>query len=605
MRTLRNCPQVTNAIAAYAGLLWIFVALATGDAISSSNEEREQEAQLIHNLLEAYASNHQFSGTALVAQGDEIVYHGSWGYANHAYGVLNTNDTRYRIASITKAFTATAVMLLVEDERIQLDDTIGMYLPDLRDDIGERVTIEQLLTHSSGLHWLSPVETSDGDFGGGYPTTRSLIAWISENVGFIEEPGTVGTYSNAGYVLLAGLIESVTGQTLEDVIQERICTPAGLKSTTFESALGIDDGLATGYRCRAGKYFYGGYVDMRLARGNGGLIATAEDIYRFARAFQSGRLVDDETAKRMLTPVSNRWGFAWTIRNEPDGYPPGTGRLVVHRGSNGFGFKSQLVLSLDADWTIVLLTNLDQCPRWEIAQRVSAVLHGEEPALPEPSPLPTLVSELDRGLSPSAVGALPGWERELTQLSLFRIRSGDDHGAMRVLDWLTQAYPDSVNAKIARAYAHATFGRRDQAITICQPILRREPYHEEVINVYQTLGETFVQPLPESLVMRALINTGSAAALEIEDRLSADRLLLLGYRLHSFGMGHEAIETFTYWVAIEPESWQAHAHRGALLFAHGQLENAEAAYLRSLEINPENDDARAKLDDIRASSFDD
>src|SRR5919106_6486681 len=172
----------------------------------------QDHAAKIQELLALAHKYRQFNGTALVAENGKVVYKGAFGPANIEWNIPNTPDTKFRLGSITKQFTAVLTLQLVEQGKIKLDGKISDYLPDYRKDIGEKVTVHHLLTHTSGI----PSYTGQPGFFANvsrnpYKVSDFVKQYTSGNLEF--EPGTKYAYNNSGYFLLGAIIERITGKT--------------------------------------------------------------------------------------------------------------------------------------------------------------------------------------------------------------------------------------------------------------------------------------------------------------------------------------------------------------------------------------------------------
>ena len=179
----------------------------------------EDNADKIDNLLQMYVDYGQFNGSILVAEEGKIIYKKSFGYADMEWQTLNTTDTKFRLASVSKQFTATLIMQLVEQGKIKLDGKLSTYLPYYRKDTGDQVTIHQLLTHTSGI----PSYTNK--YGGQLnrltlEPDSLVIKYCSDDLEF--EPGTQNRYNNSGYAILGAIIEHITGKTYEQVLYKNI-----------------------------------------------------------------------------------------------------------------------------------------------------------------------------------------------------------------------------------------------------------------------------------------------------------------------------------------------------------------------------------------------
>jgi CubicO group peptidase (beta-lactamase class C family) len=286
----------------------------------------------------------------------------AWGTANIETGQLVRPDSLFRIASISKPFTATLTMQLVEEGRLSLDEPAATYLPDLRlqDEPAQRkVTIRHLLSHTSGFRG-----DSDWDFGmGDDALARSLPSF--QTLRQHTAPGTMSEYNNNAYNLLGLIAERLLGKPYETLLQERVLSPLGLGQTTFflhdvivqPHAIGYWSGGPDGLGNRAASQY-----DSRNGNPCGGLWSTADDLLTFAN-FQMSR---QEPSKPILSPTSIQamrepqveacswpfdwWGLCWELR-EIDGVRP-----CGHGGSFA-GFQSQLTFVPERGFAIVLLTN--------------------------------------------------------------------------------------------------------------------------------------------------------------------------------------------------------------------------------------------------------
>src|SRR5262245_11012821 len=218
------------------------VALAQNGAVKPANDHVAK----IQEVLTLAHKYRVFNGTALVAENGKIIYKGAFGKANMEWDIPNAPDTRFRLGSITKQFTSMLTLQLVEQGKIKLDGKISDYLPDYRKDIGEKVTIHHLLTHTSGI----PSYTSQPKFfedvsRNPYKVVDFVQKYTSGNLEF--EPGSKFSYNNSGYFLLGAIIEKVTGKSYEQVLKENIFDPAGMKNTGYDHHDTLIPKRASGY----------------------------------------------------------------------------------------------------------------------------------------------------------------------------------------------------------------------------------------------------------------------------------------------------------------------------------------------------------------------
>ena len=179
--------------------------------ITATNAFAQEKAQKIDALLKQFHDYGQFNGSVLVADGGKVIYKKGFGMANMEWNIPNQPDTKFRIASVTKQFTAVLVLQLVEEGKIKLDGKITDYLTDYRKDTGEKVTIHQLLNHTSGIPDYKNVSSNP------YSAADFVKKHVSGDLEF--EPGSKYRYNNGGYSILGAIIEKVTGKTYETVLQ--------------------------------------------------------------------------------------------------------------------------------------------------------------------------------------------------------------------------------------------------------------------------------------------------------------------------------------------------------------------------------------------------
>src|SRR5262245_9087803 len=207
-------------------------------------------------LLARYQELGLFNGAVLVADGGKVVIKKGYGLANMEWGIANAPDTKFRLGSITKQFTATLVMQLVEQGRIDLSAPVRRYLPDYPAATGDKVTIHHLLNHTSGI--VGYTETPG--FGATARNPYAPAKFADEKFAKLEllfEPGAKFSYSNSGYFLLGVILERVTGQPYEKLLRDRIFTPVGMNDSGYDSTQPLLPKRAAGYDQR----FDGSFVN--------------------------------------------------------------------------------------------------------------------------------------------------------------------------------------------------------------------------------------------------------------------------------------------------------------------------------------------------------
>ncbi len=330
----------------------------------------------------------QFWGVAAARIGDERVALGYGLRAPDARDPIDADDL-FDVGSVTKLVTALAVVSLVEDGVLGLSDTVREHVPGVPDDAAP-VTIEQLLSHSAGLDDGAALQRLD------FPDRDEAVR-LALAAPRLFEPGASWRYSNAGFVVLAAVIEHATGDSYESVARERVLRPAGMLGSGFLDGLDasgepLDSGRFTARRIEParGQRTERGLLDDGYGwglRGAGGLLSSANDLLRFGEAFLGGRIVDRPGMDDMLTRRAAGSGIGWFLGQASQG-----SRVISHGGSTR-GFQADFRLYPDDDAAVVVLTNT-RAPAWTLAQSVErAVFGGGVPR----AGLELWVGELDLG----------------------------------------------------------------------------------------------------------------------------------------------------------------------------------------------------------------
>jgi D-alanyl-D-alanine carboxypeptidase len=302
-----------------------------------------------------------------VARGERLVLNKGYGKADLEHNVPATDASIFRIASVTKQFTAAAVLRLVERGKLALDDEITKYVDFLMR--GRTVTIRHLLTHTSGIKNYTDVP---GFFETG--TTRDLApANVLDPVRDLPmdfEPGTKWAYSNTGYHLLGMVIEKVTGVPYAKHMQDEFFTPLHLTHTRYDIATDVIPGRARGYGVINGAPANASYLSMTIPYAAGGLLSSAGDLVKWQLALNGGKVVSAESFKQMTTPAAlsdgsvASYGFG-LFMSEVDGHPN-----FMHEGGIP-GFNSILVYFTNEHLSIEVISNSPAASAGQIAAEIA------------------------------------------------------------------------------------------------------------------------------------------------------------------------------------------------------------------------------------------
>ncbi len=293
-----------------------------------------------------WGERRKFNGYVMIAQHDRVIYGRGFGFADRDARAVPTADTSFRIGSVTKQFTATAILLLQEDGKLAVGDTVGAHLPEYPA-VGAGVTIHQLLTHTSGI----PSYTSFADLEAirDRPiTVEGLLATFWDRP--LEfAPGSEHRYSNSGYAVLGAIIERVSGQRYADFLAARVFGPAGLTRTMVGDADGLDD-RALGYELDGDQVVPAAPIDMSVPFAAGAVRSTPNDLVRWHRALAGDQILSEASKAAMYTPALDGYAYGWDIA-DVEGH-----RRLSHGGGID-GFTCEFVRVPDLDLVIVAWSN--------------------------------------------------------------------------------------------------------------------------------------------------------------------------------------------------------------------------------------------------------
>ncbi len=273
------------------------------------------------DFIKNYAEANNFSGTILINKEDTILYQNSFGLANRQFAIPATNDKKYKIASITKIFTAVLILQLFEEGKLDINETINRYLPGFKGE-GKKVRIYQLLNHTSGLANIDTFTSMENAVKHGvemyqkpYTADQILNKYCSGKL--VHEPGKVFDYNNADYIILGKIIESVSGAPYEEVLELKILQPLKMNNSGMLYQYNIVENLADTYFMRNDlKKLVNDlpiYIENFYAAG--AMYSTAANLLKFANALFNYKLLKKETLDLMLKPGLDNYGYSVWVDN--------------------------------------------------------------------------------------------------------------------------------------------------------------------------------------------------------------------------------------------------------------------------------------------------
>jgi len=340
-------------------IILLFPKILLGQKDISKNLAKYMQAQ--------FDINH-FSGTIIVTKNGSVLLKKAYGMADYEWNIKNTIDTKFQLASVTKQFTATAILQLVEKNKLSLDDKLSQFFPDYPK--ADSVTIHQLLSHSSGLAMgFKELATSTISSDSAYSEIKKIPYEFS--------PGTKSAYSNIGYYLLGKIIEKVSGEKYATYLNKNIFEKAGMKNTGVSNNDSIISKKAKVYYQTENGLVHNPYINWKFNIGHDGVYSTVEDLALWDKALYGTTILSEKMKKLMFTSHnSENWGYGFIINPF---YNHGH-QLIAHDGGF-FGTMTSFNRFTDDKIFVAVLSN-NESFSYIIGYGLSAIALGKEVELP-------------------------------------------------------------------------------------------------------------------------------------------------------------------------------------------------------------------------------
>lgn len=349
--------------------------------ISLNPAARGQQPSMADKLsayLQGADSVMQFTGSAAIAKEGQIIYTGGFEFADVATSRKNAPTTRFSIGSVTKQFTATAVMQLQEKGLLSVYDKLEKYFPDYPENIASKVTIRHLLTHTSGIANYTATPTFGTMLEQDPPLEKQIELLSTLPLEF--EPGTQYKYSNTGYKLLEAIVGKVSGIPWATYVADSVLTKAGMNGSGYDLAT-VDESLrATGYSTVDKVRQVAEQWPAGVAGGTGGLYSTVLDLVKWDSALREGKVLNQTSMNAMFEPYLQGYGYGWVI-DSLNGY-----QRIWHDGLIA-GFTGIIVRVPSEKLCVVVLANDDQTQVHKISQVLTTIALGlpyDNPVLKQP-----------------------------------------------------------------------------------------------------------------------------------------------------------------------------------------------------------------------------
>lgn len=450
----------------------------------ASAQAAPSPAKQLDEMFSLYHKYGQFNGAVLVARDGKILYEKGFGYANLEWQAPNTPRTRFRIASVTKTFTATLVMQEVQRGAIDLDAPITKYVPEFRADTGSRVTIRQMLAHTSGIPNYSSDPKWRERLHETMPRDQFLKTFCFGDLTF--EPGTKWAYSNCAYMLLAAAVERTSGKPYEELLTQRILRPLEMKDTGVDKNNLVLPMRAYGYRrTLARRYEPAAHMDLGQAFGAGDLYSTVEDLLKWDQAFYGDKLLQAKTRELMFTKASERTGLGWFIASAPPSHPAAGRTLQFHEG-NVYYWMTLITRVPEERLFVALISNMGDAPMERMtAGAIDIVMHGKYD--PPKQAIADVIAPMlvDQGaaaavaeyrrLKAASPDSYDFGERPFNAFGYEVLQDGRVKDALEIFKLNTEMYPNSANCYDSLAEAYERDGQRGPALANYEKALKLQP----------------------------------------------------------------------------------------------------------------------------------
>lgn len=330
-----------------------------------------------------------FSGVVRIIQNGRILFETCRGYSNIEFGIKNTMETKFTIASVTKQFTAFAIMILYDKGLLQLDEKANRYLPSNMQ-LPSEITVHHLLSHTSGLHNNYNFEDDFyvGEDRKPYDKEQFFRNWIIREP--IKKPGEEFEYNNSNYNLLAWIIEHVSGQTYSEFLQENIFSKIGMNNTMFDNGQNIIPNKANNYMRDYGKLVRVPYTNNLYSIGAGALVTNCDDLQNWYECLKNRKILSEYAYKIYLSENKNNYCYGLE-RYEED-------RTIKYaHGGDMLGVSAYTQYYFDEDICIIVISNTESLDQYRFGNGIAAILHNkQEPVSYRPEEIFLSPEELEK-----------------------------------------------------------------------------------------------------------------------------------------------------------------------------------------------------------------
>lgn len=464
---------------------FVFFFILTG-LISFSQNKKER----LSAIMKAYHQYNMFDGAVLVAENGKVIYKEAFGLANREWNIPNRTDTKFMIGSVSKPLTATLALIQVQKGLLALDKTVDEYLPEFRNKPAAKVTISQLLSHTSGIPNYDIIKDFFPRISRQYFSRQDYLkVFIDSALAF--NPGSHYAYSSWGYFLLGYIMEHVTGKTYAQLMADDIFKKAGMTHSGSYYHTQIVPNRATGYDYSFGGYTSSDFRDQSNTMGTGDIYSTVDDLFKFHLALSNNTLLNKDLTEKMFTPgiEAAKYGYGWF--NKQFKYSP-TDSVAsnFHLGMTD-GFISFIRRIPSTNSLIVILCNSSPTDFFGITNNLGKVLYNLPVSLKEPvhKKMETYIQGMGAAKAIAEYKRMKGdtahyyidWiSMNFIAQQLLDTKRYEE--AKLVAENNVTEFPDKDLIMVTMANIYLAMGKKEEAIQFYKKALQITPVYEEAKN---------------------------------------------------------------------------------------------------------------------------
>ncbi len=482
-----------NFIRSNRFLLLFALCLLCVQVSAAQTPSAKKLAAKVDEYMNAAVKFEKFNGRILIARAGSPIVSRSYGMANYELKVPNTPKTVFQLGSVSKQFTAMAIMQLQERGKLKVNDSICKYLEDCPA-AWQPITIRNLLTHTSGIIGFSTLPDWDDRISVS-PYTRTGFVKEFRDLPLQFVPGEKFQYSNSGYYLLGLIIERTAGKSYREFLSENIFVPLGMKSSNYNEHPTLVPNRATGYYWELDSFISAPNENLALSFASSGIYSTTEDLLLWDQALYTEKLVSRKSLDEIFTPFREEHGYGWIINKKFDR------KMISHAGRHN-GYKAYIARFPSERVTVLVQGNNDRANATRTGTNLAAIVFGAPYTVPVEQGSDMLLAAIaDKGIDAAVrqyrelKRTLPKKynfnepERALNVLGYGLIRQRKMKEAIGVFKLNVEMFPKSANPYDSLGEAYLLTGDKELAIENYKKSLELEPQNSNAVDMLKKLRE--------------------------------------------------------------------------------------------------------------------